>query len=143
MKGLAEPFPSFVQVQKLLGHPAVVLAWDVVNQRCTEAIELVGARCLVVAAPQAAPIGLKDLKVSVPMSCVDVDTDGLVDRRLLYALSSIVQHIKALEVASPPILLVLLCRAYLSRRLVLSFRDLPEDIILLPCLGCPTNWTMA
>lgn len=130
MKGLAEPFPSFVQVQKLLGHPAVVLAWDVVNQRCTEAIELVGARCLVVAAPQAAPIGLKDLKVSVPMSCVDVDTDGLVDR---HQVASIVQHIKALEVASPPILLVLLCRAYLSRRLVLSFRDLPEDIILLPC----------
>ncbi|CAK8987739.1 unnamed protein product [Durusdinium trenchii] len=89
---------------------------------------------------KAAPIGLKDLKVSVPMSCVDVDTDGLVDR---HQVASIVQHIKALEVASPPILLVLLCRAYLSRRLVLSFRDLPEDIILLPCLGCPTNWTMA
>ena len=46
---------------------------------------------------KAAPIGLKDLKVSVPMSCVDVDTDGLVDRRLLYALciflKNYVEHI--------------------------------------------------
>ncbi|CAJ1334340.1 unnamed protein product [Effrenium voratum] len=125
VKGISEPMPSFTKVQRLLGYgQAVVLAWGDVEDRCGQVIEAVGACRLILAGQQEA-----SWRPRLPFTAMALDVDALVTGEVV---SSILAQIEAW--VQRPFLLVLVSRAYLSRRLAHSFRQhLPQDIALLPC----------
>jgi len=135
MRAVSEPFPTFAKVEKLLedtsGWPAVVLAWggleDVgVAERSPEAVQAVGA-CRAIFTGKVTTAVLPSL--SVPTTSVIVD-----DARA--SSTDIARILGEIEVGGVqrPLLLVVVCRAFLSRRLLQSFRQhLPQDVMLFPC----------
>ncbi|CAE7817039.1 unnamed protein product [Symbiodinium sp. CCMP2592] len=134
MRAVSEPFPTFAKVEKLLedtsGWPAVVLAWggleDVgVAERSPEAVQAVGA-CRAIFTGKVTTAVLPSL--GVPTTSVIVD-----DARASSA--DIARILGEIEVGGVqrPLLLVVVCRAFLSRRLLQSFRQhLPQDVTLFP-----------
>ncbi|CAE7730279.1 unnamed protein product [Symbiodinium sp. CCMP2456] len=135
MRAVSEPFPTFAKVEKLLedtsGWPAVVLAWggleDVsVAERSPEAAQAVGA-CRAIFTGKVETAVLPSL--SVPTTSVIVDDT----RASSTDIARILGEIEAGGVQRP-LLLVVVCRAFLSRSLLQSLRQhLPQDVMLFPC----------
>ncbi|CAE7897286.1 unnamed protein product [Symbiodinium sp. KB8] len=135
MRAVSEPFPTFAKVEKLLedtsGWPAVVLAWGgledlSVAERSPEAVQAVGA-CRVIFTGKVETAVLPSL--SVPTTSVIIDDA----RASSTDIARILGEIEAGGVQRP-LLLVVVCRAFLSRRLLQSLRQhLPQDVMLFPC----------
>jgi len=135
MRAISEPFPTFVKVERILeessGWPAVVLAWGGADDagvaaRCAEAVQAVGACRLLLSGHKAAA---EAPSLGIPSSCMAMAETSFGSAQVL----RVVAEIEAAGIQRP-FLLVLVCRGYLSRRLVLSFRQhLPEDVSLFPC----------
>eukprot|EP00434_Breviolum_minutum_P005136 symbB.v1.2.004528.t1/scaffold257.1/size249567/9 len=107
-------------VQQLLttSQHRVILAWEETKHRCEEAVDLLQANHVVLV--QASDEG----KLSVPSTFVPLEeTLGRGEEML-----KVLRQIEALDLPRP-FVLVLLCRASSSRRLVQTLkRHLPEDV---------------
>lgn len=132
-KAVVEPFPTFSEVEQLLGEkrPAVVVGWNAaqdsaVRARCLQSMQAVGAFHLVVTgSSEAIPVDGDAAESFLPLDA-DAEFGSEETERLL-------EHIRSSAGVSPPFLLAVVSRGYLSRRLAFCSRlFLPEDVAFFP-----------
>jgi len=144
---VCEPFPPFGEVSRLLecGGAAVAVGWNAAHdstvlERCPKSVRALGKSAHLVltgAASAGAPRNpeLGPLVPGLPPGTkgsffpLDVGaTLGAVE------CAALLHHIEEAAELSPPFLLLVVSRGYLSRRLTCSFRQhLPPGVSYFPC----------
>lgn len=132
-KAVLEPFPPFEVLEPLLREkrPAVVIGWNAaedsaVRARCLQSMQAVSASHLVVTGSSAAIPA--DAGAAESFLRLEADAEfGSEEMERLF------EHVRASAGVSPPFLLAVVSRGYLSRRLAFCSRlFLPDDVAFFP-----------